>query len=796
MVANTLMGLETEFGPADLGDRGAGPGEISRRLLDAAASQLVHLPGAGSGIFLGSGARLMIDVGAHLEFCTPEVSSPTDLVVAARAGEAVLRDLLDQVPGAVLSRSNQCYLGGATYGSHENYCMRGSLSAMQRQLIPHLVSRFIYTGAGGLDPWHPGIDFVLSPRATHHRPEGGGAGRALLSGRDEPLAGPGYRRLHVTLGDTLLLDTPLYLRFGTTALLVALVEAGLLTSRQLPPLDDPNAALAEIVHDTTLESTVALIDGSRVTALQLQQRMLEIAESACARHPDRLPDWAPQLLDAWRCMLDTLARNLAAAPVDWVVKRAMFEHQFSRAGFDREEIALWSRRLRAACRRRQRGTPRRAARFQVEDYIPAVAPLLERWGRTRADLERFVALRQRLCQLDFLFGALPGGPVDVLRTGMNDSVEGVTADAIRLARRVPPGGTRASVRGGYIRRLNARRDRYIADWAIIVDQGRDRYLAMDEPWSIGPGSVRWQESRRPHQWHEMFGELSTAYNRGHYGRLLSLVQTARTTFVGDVHAQSIAPYEAWGESRTGNVDRAVAALDQWRGGGTHEAPGLYAAVYRFQGLQPSERIWPWIARGDATPREAWSSSGFASFLGHKGYALKHAGRLDEAIEVLQEAVAIELRQSNHQRINARNRCDLADCLRIVGRGREAGPHLQEAWRILTGFGFVGERADHYLTTVAKRTTNRSSALASLERARRTLRTMGNPVGLARVHLLRARISGKGQSAAACRRRVLDLMGRVPDLRTCPKLRSVLRRWDAWTGGEGGRGARRDWFWGL
>src|SRR5438105_1625393 len=69
---------------------------------------------------------------------------------------------------ARLSKQNVDYSGtGATWGAHESYGCRPLPPGCARQLVPHLVSRLIYTGAGGFANRSPGMEFSLSPRALH-----------------------------------------------------------------------------------------------------------------------------------------------------------------------------------------------------------------------------------------------------------------------------------------------------------------------------------------------------------------------------------------------------------------------------------------------------------------------------------------------------------------------------------------------------------------------------------------------------------------------------------------------------
>ena len=146
-----------------------------------ARKELRHLPGGNEkGIFIASGGRFYIDAGAHPELTTPECPNPWDVARYIKAGERLLVDLVDKVMAATpsisqlaLYRGNVDYSGtGKTWGCHESYLHRcADIELMRRQLVPHLVSRIIYTGPGGFNPLSTGISFLLSPRAVYLRRE-------------------------------------------------------------------------------------------------------------------------------------------------------------------------------------------------------------------------------------------------------------------------------------------------------------------------------------------------------------------------------------------------------------------------------------------------------------------------------------------------------------------------------------------------------------------------------------------------------------------------------------------------
>src|SRR4029079_17998576 len=82
-----------------------------------------------------------------------------------------------------------------------------------------------------------------------------------------------YRRLHVIIGDANLAEMSTYLKVGTTALVLDLIEAGVDFSDL--QLARPVTAVHTISHDPTLRATAALADGREMTGLALQRAYLD-----------------------------------------------------------------------------------------------------------------------------------------------------------------------------------------------------------------------------------------------------------------------------------------------------------------------------------------------------------------------------------------------------------------------------------------------------------------------------------------------------------------------------------------
>ena len=263
--------------------------DMARQIADP--SQLTDEDLGLANVILTNGARLYVD-HAHPEYSSPEVTTPLDVVRWEKAGEQVMLDasrMAAQLPGSapILLYKNNTDNKGASYGAHENYLMRRStqFAEIVRHLTPFFVSRQVVTGAGRVGIGQDGRDttpehgFQISQRSDYFEVEVGletTLKRPIINTRDEPHADPAvYRRLHVILGDANLAEISIYLKSGTTALVLAMIEDGFI-DRDLT-VEGAVRTLRDVSHDPTLKHLVTLRDGRRLTAVQLQMEYLELA---------------------------------------------------------------------------------------------------------------------------------------------------------------------------------------------------------------------------------------------------------------------------------------------------------------------------------------------------------------------------------------------------------------------------------------------------------------------------------------------------------------------------------------
>src|SRR6187200_2840855 len=276
-----IYGLENEYGVTCTlrGQRRLSPDEVARYLFRRVVSW-----GRSSNVFLQNGARLYLDVGSHPEYATPECDSVRQLVIHDKAGERILEQLLvsaeerlqeEGIRGTIYLFKNNTDSAGNSYGCHENYLTsrRDDFGHYAEVLIPFLVSRQIYAGAGKVLQTARGAIFCISQRAEHIWEGVSSAttrSRPIINTRDEPHAdAERFRRLHVIVGDSNMNESTTLLKVASCHLVLRMIEEGVVM-RDLT-MENPIRAIREISHDMTGRRKVRLVNGKECSALEIQQ---------------------------------------------------------------------------------------------------------------------------------------------------------------------------------------------------------------------------------------------------------------------------------------------------------------------------------------------------------------------------------------------------------------------------------------------------------------------------------------------------------------------------------------------
>jgi len=435
-VERRIFGIENEYGVTCTlrGQRRLSPDEVARYLFRRVVSW-----GRSSNVFLENGARLYLDVGSHPEFATPECDDLDDVVAHDKAGERILEGLvkgaeerLDEegIRGEIFVFKNNTDSAGNSYGCHENYLVsrHKDFHRTVDVLIPFLVTRQIFLGAGKLAQTPRGTAYSISQRADHIWEGVSSAttrSRPIINTRDEPHAdAERYRRLHVIAGDSNMSEYATFVKIGTMVALLQMVERDVVF-RDLT-LENPIRAIREVSHDITCSRKIKLANGRELSALDIQWEYLDRA-MRFARSPG-FPPQVQRAIDRWEHLLTGLEKDPMTLDreVDWVMKYRLLE------------------------------------RYSETRGIPLSDPKLSMMDLAYHDVDRSRGLYYMM-----------------ERKGLVDRV--VSDEKVAESVVKPPQTTRARLRGSFIKAAKAKKRDFTVDWVHLKlnDQAQRTVMCKD-----------------------------------------------------------------------------------------------------------------------------------------------------------------------------------------------------------------------------------------------------------------------------------------------------------------------------
>jgi hypothetical protein len=506
----SVTGGEIEFAVADLNDpKGVDRGALLRRFMHEVRKRGPYLVDARcqSGVYLPNGWRVYPDMGSFIEIATAEAASPVDTVRQFKACESYMARLAARLgEKIVVLRTNCDYSNGHTWASHESYLHRCPPSRLPTNLIPHLVSRVCFCGAGGFNPLLRGaLVFSLSPRVAHLRrvmSRESTFDRGIFHTKQEPLC-TGYERLHVLAGESQYSEAGLLLRVSSTALVVAMCDAGLDPGNGAQ-LRDPVAAMHAFSGDVYAREAVELLKGGSATAIEIQAHYLEQAERCVSK--GMMPEWAPEALRLWKSILERLAAGApysVSGTLDCYVKYTVFADyvaqtaQLSLGDFPifADVVARISAALEAAkCEGDRRLDFLLGSQSPIGKDMRVLGGNLAAHKLGWAEFGRYLRLCESkdLLQLDLKFGEVGGQGIFAALDAdgvLDHHVAGIAGFEAALDR--PPVGTRAKLRGEMVRQLANSNGRYLCDWQAIYDMVHPgRSLDLSDPFET---QLKWVE---------------------------------------------------------------------------------------------------------------------------------------------------------------------------------------------------------------------------------------------------------------------------------------------------------------
>ncbi|MXW42353.1 MAG: proteasome accessory factor PafA2 [Acidimicrobiia bacterium] len=307
---------------------------------------------------LTNGSRYYVD-HAHPELSTPECSNALDVTLYDKAAELILirsmeaaANVLPPEQELVVYKNNSDGKGNS-YGCHENYLMSRDTPFAQivTHTTAHLVTRQIFTGSGKVGSEAPAmstgdVPFQITQRADFFEEEVGletTLRRPIINTRDEPHADAlRYRRLHVITGDANMSEIATFLKVGSTAIVLAMIEDDVLPREHR--FASPVQAMRQVSYDVSLTQPLELADGTTATALEIQWDLLDQARKYANSHGlDSVGgEIAETVIERWEQVLTLLESEpmSLADQLDWIAKYQLLQGLSQRHGLSPTDARL------------------------------------------------------------------------------------------------------------------------------------------------------------------------------------------------------------------------------------------------------------------------------------------------------------------------------------------------------------------------------------------------------------------------------------------------------------------------
>ncbi len=306
------------------------------------------------GQFLGNGSRVYLDAGSHPEYAGPESLSGHSVALASRAGDLIISAAVqpflinDKSPRTKAGLFKRTLASGVkedvAVGNHENYYIQApGEELVALWLIPHLVSRTIFTGSGYVDACGR-YSLDQRVRIMSNEPYYGGSTnpeRPFVLDRGEHLSADGHR-LQVLSGSANMLDAATQFKFDSTNLVIRMIEHNLMPDDLV--VNNPGHAAREFAaqefgDNFTFDRTVR-VNGKKLTAPQIQLRYASIAKVMADNGV--LNDYDSNFAYIWYDMaVDAVDGKIDrwSSSIDWLAKLALLErHSYAKGGASKAKL--------------------------------------------------------------------------------------------------------------------------------------------------------------------------------------------------------------------------------------------------------------------------------------------------------------------------------------------------------------------------------------------------------------------------------------------------------------------------
>lgn len=296
--------------------------------------------------FLRNGSRIYICTGGHLEIATPECRTAFDVLKYDKAAELYMQIGVERTNEKYQEKLRrrrsrlayiQCWKANVeidkrySRGTHESYMVeRKKFVGREHLLIPYLIIRKLFFGAGGYVADKAGIKYVISPKAIVARRviTESPSQWPILSTRDEPLSTKDTYRVHVTSGEGVRSEVTRLLCNAITSYVIDAIESGKIT--QVEDLWNPLQTFKDLSENTEGEWRVKLMNGRSETATDyLSSHYLAAIEELFEER--EVSYWDKYALDTFKRLCAKLEQGLLEDPyvyrrVEWLMKRWAIKH--------------------------------------------------------------------------------------------------------------------------------------------------------------------------------------------------------------------------------------------------------------------------------------------------------------------------------------------------------------------------------------------------------------------------------------------------------------------------------------
>jgi len=304
--------------------------------------------------FLRNGSRIYICTGGHLEIATPECRDAFEALKYDKAAELYMQIGVEKANERYREKLKrrgsqntyiQCWKANVeidkrySRGTHESYIAdRKKFVGKENLLIPFLVLRKIFFGAGGFVAEKDGIKYVVSPKAMVSRRvlTESPSQWPILSTRDEPLSTKDKYRIHITSGEGVRSEVTRLLNNALTSYVIDAIESEKLT--HVEEIWNPLQTFKDISLNTEGDWVIKLMNGRTESAIDyLNHYYLSVIEELFEERETSY--WDEYALDTFKRLSDKLSQGLledmyVVRRLEWVLKRWVIEHEIDDFEYD------------------------------------------------------------------------------------------------------------------------------------------------------------------------------------------------------------------------------------------------------------------------------------------------------------------------------------------------------------------------------------------------------------------------------------------------------------------------------